>query len=290
MAIALSTYRRALQAALDDPGLYQVTAATSTTVSLSLIADTTTNASANRYDGRWLYVASGVGIGQQRRVVRGSFVPSTGTVTVELGLTTPSVNDLIELTSLFPCESQVSGEDTSYNTLIRRALSRLLAPDRISATFAGGTTASLASFAYWLDRPERLVRVLEPAPVSGYQPIPCDWRGPQLILDGGSPVLQINAPYTGSLTLEVLRPGDSLVSGAESTTGPTSETATCLPSVNDTVAVALLEAYQALASRSPGRPSGNWSAKIEAQQAIVSGLRYLDRTQTVNQMPAQEAA
>jgi hypothetical protein len=282
-------YRRALQAALDDSGIHLLSAATSTTASISTISDATTNASANRYDGVWIYVASGAQIGAQRWITPGSFVPSTGTVTVEFGWTAPAANDVIELTSLFPCEAQVAAGSTSYNAIVNKALSRLWAPDRISATFAGGTTASLAAYAYWLDRPERLVRVLEPAPVSGYQPVPCDWRNPQLILDGGTPTLQIDTPYTGTLTLDVMRPGDSLVSGAESTTGPTSETATCLPSLNDVVTVGLEEAYRALMHRSTARPSGNWADKLKDQQALVQQLRYLDRTQAVNQ-PMREAA
>jgi hypothetical protein len=288
VAIALATYRRALQARLDDGGVYLASSGTGSTVVIGAITDATTNASTTRYNGAWVYLASGAGIGTQRRVVAGGFTPSTGTLSVELGWAAPALGDLIEITHLFPSAGgpaiSVSPEDTSYLQFINKSLSRVLAPDRISVAFAGASSASTATWP-WLDRPERLVRVLEPAPVSGYPVVPCDWRNPRLILDGPTPVLQLDQVFTGTLTLEVLRPGDTLISGVESTTGFTTEGQTALPSVNDVVEVALEEAYIALSHRSPGRPNGSWAAKLETQRGIVANLKYLDRTQM-----AQEAA
>jgi hypothetical protein len=45
-------------------------------------------------------------------------------------------------------------------------LAQLWAPDRVSLAFAGTATASTSAWP-WLDHPDRLVRVLEPAPVAG---------------------------------------------------------------------------------------------------------------------------
>lgn len=290
----LVQYRRALQAALDDGGAYPVTTGSGAGATVQLLSDAITDASNARYNGAWVYHNA---LTQQRRIRLDGFTPSTGAFLTELGWTAPSPGDIIEITRLFPCgfgpliAGGVPPEDTSYLAIINRSLARLWAPDRISVAFADAATASLTTWP-WLDRPERLVRVFEPPAVAGFPDVPCEWRAPRLVLDGPTPVLQLNRPFIGTLTLEVRRPGDTLISGAESTAGLANDADTALPSVNDVVAVGLHEAYRALMNRAPGRPNPGWAAKYEAQQAIVNGLYYLDRTQMAPSAPptATEAA
>lgn len=284
----LAAYRRAVFAALDDGGVYTVTSGPSaTTVIIQALGDGATNPSASRYDGAWIYLATGAGANQQRRIIPGSLVAATGQVTLELAWTSPSLGDTAEITHLFPCSSGVGPQDTTYLDLINAALRRLWAPDRLSLAFAGTSTASIATWP-WLDRPERLVRVLEASPVTGYPELPCMWRNPQLNLDGAAPVLQLNQPFTGTLALEVRRPGDTLISGVEAS-GFSAEAQTALPSVEDVVCGALAEAYRALANRTPGRPNGAWQAKYEAQEQMFRGLFSFDRTQYAPQAPSAAA-
>lgn len=278
-----ASYRRALAYALNDLGVYPVSSGTGTTVTIVTLADSTSDASTHRYDGRWVYLATGAGQGTQRRVKRGGFTPSSGALTLELSWTAPSSPDEVELTGLFPCQAgglgstSVSPEDPGYNGLVNRALSLLLVPDRVTLAITTADTYSTTTWP-WLDRPERLVRVLEPAPVAGGAPVDASWRGPQLVVDGPAPFLQLNAPFstaTGTLTLDVLRPADTLISGAESTTGFTAEGQTAIASVNDVREIGLLEAYRALRHRG-GVGVSAWEKAFEQQQQRVEGLLYFD--------------
>lgn len=275
---ALSDYYEAVGFALDDIGVYTSTAASVSTVTLPGLSNSTPGASANRYDGAWVWVKSGTGAGQQRQVRKGGYDPATGMLTVVLGWTAPS-SSVVVVTRLFPISPDLGGEDASYVTLINRALSRLVAPDRVPLAFSGTTSAALTSYP-WLDRPERLVGVLETAAVAGYPPVPCEWRGPRLVLDGPTPSIQINAPYTGSLILDVLRPGDTLINGLEATGGflPGQDPITALPSVEDVRDVALAEAYWNLMNRTPGRPGGDWAKKWATQREIARSLTRADST------------
>lgn len=286
-------YRRALAYALDDLGVYTVSAATSNTVTLGALVDVTTNASATRYDGAWVYLASGAGANQSRRVIRGGFTPSSGALALELTWTIPAPGDQVEITRLFPgTPNQVNPEDTDYRTLVTRALEKVIVPDRISLAITTSDTYSLTAYS-WLDREERLVGMVEPAPILGRASINANWRGPRLILDGASPVLQLNTPFeaaSGFLALDVLRPGHTLIDGAESTVGFTAEGQSALPTVQDLLPVMLLEAYTALAHRSRGTPDGaNWERKRAMQEDAARRLRYYD---TSRERPAtpQEAA
>ena len=76
MASSLPTLRRALAGSLDDIGVYAVTSATTNTIACTALADATTNASVHRYDGRWVYIATGSSAGTQRRVIPGGFAPA----------------------------------------------------------------------------------------------------------------------------------------------------------------------------------------------------------------------
>jgi hypothetical protein len=291
----LAQYRRSVEAALDDGGVYQLSSGSGTGGAASALSDATTNASASRYNGAWVYLATGAGTGQQRRIRNDSLTPSTGAFLTELGWTVPAAGDEIEITHLFPCvfgpdfSGGVGPEDTSYLILVNHTLAQLWAPDRVSLAFAGTATASTSAWP-WLDHPDRLVRVLEPAPVAGFPVVSCAWRNPQLILDGPTPVLQLNRPFTGTLILEVKRPGHTLISGAESMAGLASEGQTALPSVEDVTVGALAQAYRALMNRSPGRPHPGADKKYADAREQFESLYYYDRTRFARQQPQPEAA
>lgn len=294
---SLLEYRQALAQALDDWGGYGVGQATVGSASLVGLLDATTGASANRFNGAWAYSPRG---GDQRRVVTGGYVPSQGRINVELNWTLPQAGDTIEITHLFPCYAAVSPEATSYATLVNNALARLLVPRRLAFSATTADTYTTGVLYPWLDRESRIPRddegrllVWESSPVAGRHPIPSGWRGWTLILNGAATALQSNVPFsapTGTVYLDVLSPADTFVNGAESATGLADDNDTALASVNDVVEVGLEEAYLVLMNRNAGTPSGQWAQKYVAQQKVVDGLYYLDRTQRRPAAPVAEAA
>ena len=293
MTETLLTLRRALAYALDDLGAYVLASGSTTTAVSNGLKNSATNASVNRYDGRWVYVATGVQAGQQGRVKTGGYAPSTGTLTMVTTWGAPTTGDTIELTSLFPCAASSTtapGEDVSYRTLINRALSRLLLPDdTITLQITTSQTYSLAAYP-WLDRDERLIEVREPGPTGGLD-VPAAWRRPALRTIGATAYVILDAPFgagaTGNLTLIVKRTADTLINGAESTVGLALDTDTAEATVDDVVTVGLLEAYRALMARGSVAPAGAWSAKFAGQLAECRRLRYWDRSSEVT-APAPE--
>ena len=306
MASTLLQYRQALARALDDLEPHVVLSATTFTVTINALITSTTGASSGRYNGAYIYIASGSGAGRQRVVKENSYVPSTGTLTTHNSSgfdVTMAAGDQVEITRLFPAYAEATstsslGSDTDYRSLVNRALSYLLVPDQISVTtVADQQEYSLSTYAAWLDRPERLLAVLDPPRETGW-PAKRTWRRWELTLDGPSPALTFldRAYPTNGATfeLDVLRPANTLISGAESSIGLTSDSATAVPAVNDVVTVGLMLAYEALMNRSPGRPNGDFLTRWKNQIEIARRLRNYDRTQeTAAQqaaMPSVEAA
>lgn len=269
---SLLVYRQALARALDDIEVHVVNSATSSTLSVLSLVNITTAASTGRYDDRWIYINSGNAAGQQRHGVKGSFSPSTGAMQITPAwTTTPSNPQGVEFTGLFPCAPGTYGADTDYRSIINRALAQILVEDRVTETITTADTYTQAARP-WFDRPDRLIQALEPAAVSGRRPVDATWRGVQLVPDY-VPFIQLEAPFetaSGSLTLRVWRPGDTLISGAESTVGLSSDTDTALPRVEDVVMVTLVECYATLANRNSGRPTGQWQQKLDQQRAWVT--------------------
>lgn len=272
-------------AALDEPGVFSANASAATTLTIATLATAASDHSPNLFARNWVYVATGAAAGLVRIIREGSFVPSTGVFNVDPGWTGPTLNDEVEITALFPAimADTTSGRvarTTSYRTLMNRGLSRLLVPDRVALAITTSRTYSTATWP-WLDRETRLVRVLEPSPVSGGLPFDARWRNPKLRLDGPTPTLTLDVPFTsasGDLTLEVLRPGDTLISGAESTAGYTAAADIAIVSLNDVVAVTLLEAFAVLRQRSVARPQGSYMDRHKEQLAICRKLAYWDWT------------
>lgn len=288
-------------------GLYLVTSGLSGSVTLTNIADVSASASAERFNARWIYhIPAASGVGQQRRVIKSGFVPSTGQLSNELiWSVTPVLLDEIEMTSLFPCGEHptqtggVSGEDTSYNALINRALSMIVAPDRVGLAITTDQFYSTATWVNWLDREERLIRVLEPG-VRGGLPHDAAWRGITLRLDAETPGLEVRRPFSsasGTLYLDVLRPADTWVatSGvwAEAMGGMTNNLQEVKATVNDVVKVARMLAIEALMARSPGRPAGNWAARYPQAVRDARSVRWYDTGQESAQaqaIPSETAA
>lgn len=286
MTTTFGVFWRSLAALLDDVEEYAVTAVASPVVTVPALVNGATEPSDTTYNDRWMYVGAGFAQGTQSRARGDSYDPAAGTLRpIGSWDTTPHVGDTLCLTSLFPVVSQAyaPSAQTGYNGIMTQAARLLLAPDLIDVTTVASQQAySLAAQARWLDRPERARVVYDPARASGWPRRPTSRRW-ELRWDGGTPSLVFTdrAYPTSGATFQVgvVRPGDSLVNGAESADGAIrAETDAVLPALGDLVTVGLWVAYRILTHRSYGRPSGDWAGLAEAQEARVMKLATLDQT------------
>lgn len=296
MAFTLRQYRQHLARALDDLETYQVTSSTADATVVAALVNETTGASDRRYDGRWAYVSAGTAMGEPAVIKGGGYAPATGVLSVaDPWGTVPGAGDTLELTGLFPAVSGVLGADTDYRALVNRALSYLLVPDHLDlTTVAGQQEYPLAAYARWLDRPSRATGLLDPPRATGYPRMP-SWRRWDLKLDGGTPTLALfdRAYPTSGATLQLLamRPGDTLVNGAESSVGLVLDTDTAVPDIEDATTVGLMLACEALANRSTGRPNGDWHTRFLEYREMAHRLVTFDRTrEIVAEAPAGNAS
>jgi hypothetical protein len=305
----LQEYEQAIGYALDDLEFHFCIAGGANTVTIPDLATAASNASVNRFDGAWVFNATQL---IQRKVRTGGYAAG-GVLTVDPAWTAPVNGDRIVITRLFPIYD-LTAPDMNYRAIVRRALSMIVAPDRINLTIQPGVQSySLATWGRWLDREDRLgwpqpnapdgtprppIKILEPGPTVGAM-IPADWRRPLLRLDIEAPYLEIGAPFadgsSGTFAANVMRPGDTLVGvlGAaysESTTGLVYDEDVAKPSVDDVLAVGKLIAIEALAARGVTSAAGRWSDKVAAARAAAERVKYFDSTQVRAQAPAQVAA
>ncbi len=294
MSTTVKAIRRALAGELDDGGVYTITSATTTTVTASLLVNAAANASANRYDGRWLWISAPAG--QSRAVSTGGYTPSGGVLAFSPAWTAPSAGAELDITGLFPVQSNALSEDTDYFTLIERALAKLLVPRRVTLAITTADSYSLALWP-WLDREERLLRVLEPALIAGRQPFDAAWRGARFVRNGGTNLLVCDTPFgsaSGSLTLETLAPAHTWVDDVEvdPSVGITFDVNTVDIEVEDVLPQAMVEACVVLTSRSSGRPNGDWSKNLAFWQGEAKKARFYDHTrdrETGQPAPAEAA-
>lgn len=246
-----AAYYLACAEALDDLGRYTLASSSASTMVISALVNATANASTQAYDDRYVYVPS---TAEQVRVRPGGYAPSTGTLTHYPNSSNPGAVAVV-LTHLFPIKGGVLGESFAYVPGINAALRMLLVEDEVTQAIT--TSDEYALSQAWLDRPERLRYVLEPSPIAGRRPINAGWRGWRLDPNGPTSTLRFDAPFStasGNLTLGVLRPADTLINGADSTTGLVAESDTAVPTIDEVVTVYLMLAQRALMARQPGAP------------------------------------
>jgi hypothetical protein len=271
----LKAYREVCAEALDDGATYAVNSSTGTTVTSLQLSNATANASAQLYDGAYVYIATPPRSNQQRTVRTGGYDPSTGTLTVDFAwLAAPQLLDELFVSRRFPAAKTNPGRGVAYLSLINLALSRLLIVGRLALSVTG-QTASVAAYP-WLDE-GRLLDVLEPG-VAGGIPKSAKWRGVNLRLDAETPVLEVPAALAGtqSLTLVVNRPADTRRSTSgvwgDTTDGLLIDTDEAVPPVDDVLKAVLVEAYRVLMHRTPGRPDGNWRPLYASALADARGM------------------
>lgn len=249
------------------------------------------------YVGAWFKVNSGANNGFTARIVRHHTLYATVTLDQQMGADLVN-GDTVEIGPYFPLAGG-SGQ-VSYLDLLNMALRDLWVEDEHSVTLTAGTRSyGLSALSYWLTDRARLLRVLDPPIYSGYPPRDADWRGPELRWNDGTPTLWLHAApeSTGeSLTLTLTRPANTLISGAESSVGFTSDTQTATAEVSDVVTVALMYAYRELAARgepprSASQGAKSWEQLADEQETRVRSLvHYMGRSAAPMAAPAGRAA
>lgn len=287
----LTTFVQALADALDDREPLTLSGGSTTTAVSASLINAVTGVTSGLHEGQWFYNLTK---GTQSKV--SLYVPGTGTLTVTPAVTANANADVGMLSSLFPVLHTV-GAETDYRTIINRSLGRMGAIDEITQAISTGDEYSLTAY-LWLDRPERLVSVREPSPVSGRIVTDSMWRGWELVPDPPTAKLRVQEPFTSTsgspnIAIEAIRPQSTWIavssSWAESTVGLVNPTDEAQPSVEEWLPFGLAEALTVMIARSPGRPNAEWLLLLAQAQAAVKVSRYRDLTQEQPVAPAPEA-
>lgn len=290
----LSDYRRTLAYALDDLQVEGATSGTTTTVTIGNLVNTATGVTSALYEGTWLFHESGANAPQQLKVI--SYVPSTGVLTFTPAGAAIGSTEVVELTHLFPAQRAV-GAETDYRTLVNRALSKMMAEVDVDVAIVRGARTVALTNQPWLNRPERLLGVREPAPFDSDETVDAAWRQWELV--PGDPVssLRCRTPFLAdtAVTLRAIRPASTWIATAGvwaekiDNIGLANETDQALPATAEFLPFGLVEALTVLLARSPGRPNAEWQRLLKDAQDAVAMSRYRDRTQRVEQAPAVPA-
>jgi len=277
-------YKRRLMRAMDDLAEYTVSTANANVCVIPALINADADASDLRIVGRWIYVVSGTGAGEQRQVI--AYAPSTGTLTVTPPWSGPA-GGVVHLTGYFPSgDGGTPQEDTSYREIIDRSCALIGVPDRVRV-LKNGTDTQATTLWPWLDRHERLLGpdwLLETSPIPGHHPISAMWRGPRLVFTGTGAAIELDAPDldpgpAAYWYIEAIRPGNTWINGAENETGLVLDADVALPTIEDVAKVGTMLAYEALMNRSPGRPSGDYVKRWAAAREVARRVRYYDMSQ-----------
>lgn len=259
MSVTLGTLRQALglrlgpyaatkttvQATGPDPARWAICGGLTQAFLPSLRAD---GAGPERFAGLWALVTSGSQIGERRRVVHA--VPELGALAMDAPFS-GTLATSVSLEVSWPLPGVATQDVPGLDDMIRLGLRDLWVPDRISkTTVANAQSYSMSAQAEWLRDRSQITAVYDPTRATGAPRRPTSRRW-DLNLDGGVPTFELldrGYPVSGfTFQIGVLRPGHTLVSGAESSTGPTGISDAVIAEQDDAVTVALLHAYRWLA-------------------------------------------
>jgi hypothetical protein len=255
------------------------------------------------YAGAWVYFPAMTGTRQQR-VLHNGLDPATGTLTLEgiLG-GVPTLGDQFEIHTHLPATRMTSiGIETSpipgLHEIINEALRLILIPDTLTISVVDGIyDLQFPGYAWWLDRPSRLLDVRE-LNVSGTTRT-STWRRWQFRPSATAPVLHVEPPFRtpagSSVELAVVRPADSKVAVGGAWTdalvgapGLRSETDGAYPDLNAITTIALALCYRTLRDIRAGSERAVYGALYEQQLASARLVHGYDHSNDID--PAQMAA
>lgn len=234
----------------------------------------------------WLMVPS-LNVPRQRRITKTGLDVASGTLTVDAPLsaqvpaTTP-----FEVSGTIPLEREYNTDDLGSAPMmgarecLNASLRLIEIPNSdLTLTIANDQRDYALSTWRWLDRPRRLVDVLQrnatdtawvSAKSQGH-----DW---EFVEDDDGSVLRFHAPYridtgTYTLRLRVLQPADTWINGAASTVGLMLDADTCGSDPDSIIPIAKAYAYAALRDTRSEPARSHYHALYTAQVQIARGVK-----------------
>jgi hypothetical protein len=289
-----ATLKQVRQACAREIGPFAEVVTTQTSDAATAVYSTALNHSGypvSAFDGSWIYVTASTladVVGRQGQVIKDGYLNTNGRLSLSTSLNglTPS-GSTFELHGRVPPIAQYGSK--GWRELANEALRDLwLADHRIAVATQDGIYSYDLSAYPWLIRPDRLEAVLDPPPLPNRPPRET-WRTWMLRRDGASLVLDLNAPYPANTTFYLKiarRPADTLINGADSTTGLVSDADTTPLELDDVVTVTLLHAYRWLAARAPEQRAAYWRQMAAEQEARARRIAQYE----THEPPAPEQA
>lgn len=281
----LAVLRRALARALGAPAPF--TAASGSTTTLVCVAPfRSTELPDNALANAWIYCPS-ITAPKQRRVKAAGLAGGSGTITVDDPFGAAVGNGTVfEVHPRLPAigeSSALHAEATlpGLHDCLNMALRHLLVQDdsQTIALVDGQRDYNVGLLGAFLDRPERLldVRVLD-ASGDGYV---STWHTFEFRESGAGNSIHFDQPFRfksggWSMIPVILRPADTLITGATSTVGLVAEDDTSVPDVNATITGALAFAYRALRDNRTGADRARYHALYEQQVRLFRRVHNYD--------------
>lgn len=240
---------------------------------------------------------------KQRRIQKAGLDPSTGTITFDGNFGSAfGVGSIVEFHTRIPAVREPITNDglamlLGCNECIVLALQHLLVEDSITVALTNAQQ-DLRITARWLDRKSRLIDVREPNVTGGTTRSSVrTWEFWPAV---NANVIHFSAPYrftsSGNVSLDVLRPADTIVavSGGgggytDSTSGPTNDGDACWPEKKDVTTVALVFAYGALRDSRTGSAKSQYAAMYVDQLQLARKVRGYDRDNDIDPSVPQAA-
>lgn len=233
----------------------------------------------SRHEGAYMYAASGLNLGEQRRVIKDGYIPSSGSLTAHRAW--PNLmraNDQVEIWYRVPRIADNSTGVQGLREMINRALAHCYRIRRITFTADtdNATHYDLSQYP-WLTQDDQIGPVY--GPVSDAAQNPAVWPGGAWIRqDAANPQLEIGQSFAvgETFSLDVAQPADTYIrSGGEwgdSTVGLIDDDDEALIEPKLLIQVALAFAFEVLAGTVNMEERTSWIERAEYQKQRAARL------------------
>lgn len=278
---SLRAYRRGL-VGMNQLGPWSLLTTTSASASTDqlVIADLAdVDLDTKAHNSVYAYLCDGALAGQQRRVKKGGFTASNGTLTMARAYGgTPAIDVDVELLSRLPAIRDELGR-TGLREIINWAIEQCPQIVRLDFTGVDGSYSYPLEAYPWLTEAVQVGDVFDPVTTSGLNPRG-HTGGARLRLNGELPLLELDSPFaTGdSFSVELMIPGDRWIrtgnAWGQSDVGLVADDDEALVDRRLVEQVALAYAYRALASLTEPRESDFWARKADIQERRAAAIRF----------------
>lgn len=278
---SLRAYRRALVGQNQlGPWTLLTTSSASAAADQLVIADLSdVDLDTKAHNSAYAYLCDGALAGQQRRVKKGGFTASSGTLTMARAFTgVPAIDVDVELLSRLPAIRDELGR-TGLRECINWSLEQC--PQVVRFDFTGVSNQYQYPLeAYpWLTDAVQVGPVYDPVITTGLNPL-AHVGGARLRLNGELPLLELDSPFaTGdTFAVDLMIPGDRWIrtGGAwgQSDLGLVADDDEALVDRRLVEQVALAYAFRALGNLTEPRESDYWLRRAEQQERRAAWIRF----------------